>query len=235
MFRLATLRYNHQRHSNRKLDNEKTPEKPLYFYILYSHLIRSSVCEEHRDYKSALKFVALYMGGSSIQEDDEVSKRTLAQFHEWGTANSLLYQLLSGQQEVLPEYVEYIAPKSNEIFVALYHITIAANRYVWNIDHILERFDAYIPYRTNLTEFGIIHNQQIIANQYTRFLAELASYYLHNKRKEGINFILQSLESSARINNEGTVIKCVDLFGQHRHQADEKEKEQYKLQIGEYL
>ncbi|WP_060860812.1 helix-turn-helix domain-containing protein [Paenibacillus riograndensis] len=235
MFRLATLRYNLQRHSNRKLDNEKTPEKPLYFYILYSHLIRSSVCEEHRDYKSALKFVALYMDGSWIQEDDEVSKRTLAQFHEWGTANSLLYQLLSGQQEVLPEYVEYIAPKSNEIFVALYHITIAANRYGWNIDHILERFAAYIPYRTNLTEFGIIHNQQIIANQYTRFLAELASYYLHNKRKEGINFILQSLQSSARINNEGTVIKCVDLFGQHRHQADEKEKEQYKLQIGEYL
>lgn len=61
----------------------------------------------------------------------------------------------------------------------------------------------------------------------------MAFYYLHNKRKEGIRFILQSLESSARINNESLIIKCVDLFEQHRHLADEEEKEQYKLLIRE--
>ncbi|MNO17303.1 hypothetical protein D3C76_69990 [compost metagenome] len=232
MLRLATLRYNLQRHSNRKQSNEKNPDKPLYRYILYSHLMLSCVCEEHRDYKSALKFVALYMDGSWIQEDDEDAKRTLAQYQEWGTANSMLYRLMSGQHEVLPEYVEYIAPQKDEIFVALYNIIKSANLYDWNVDHILERFAAYIPYRTNLTEFGE-YNQQVMADQYARFLVELAAYYLHNNCNKGITLILQSLESSGRINNESNVIKCVDLFEQYRHQADEEEKRQYKLLIRE--
>lgn len=230
MLRLATLRYHLQQHSNRKQSNEKKPVKPLYRYIFYSHLMRATVYEENRDYKSALKFVANYMDGSWVQEDDEDAKRTVAQYQEWGTANTMLYGLMSGQHEILPEYVEYIAPQKNEIFVALYNIIISANRYDWNVDHILERFAAYIPYRTNLTEFGK-YNQQIMEDQYARFLVELAVYHLHNNRNKGISLILQSLESSARINNDSNVIKCVDLFEQHRHQTDEEEKEQYKLLI----
>ncbi|MCE3203473.1 helix-turn-helix domain-containing protein [Paenibacillus sonchi] len=232
MLHLATLRYDLQRHSNRKQSNEKNPEKPLCFYIFYSHLMRASVCEEHGDYKSALKFVALYTDASWIQKDDEEAKRTVVQFQEWGTANTLLYLVMSGQRDALSEYVEHISSQRNEIFVALYNILTSANRYDWNVDHILERFADYIPYRINLTEFGE-YNQQIMVDQHARFLVELASYNLHNNRMEGINFILQSLESSARINNESNIIKCIDLFEWHRHLADEAQKQQYKLLIRE--
>ncbi|MHA6533128.1 helix-turn-helix domain-containing protein [Paenibacillus sp. BAC0078] len=232
LLRLATLRYNLEQKSNRKQSSEKNPEKPLYRYILYSHLMRASVCEEYQDYKSALKFVALHMDASWILEDDENAKRTVAQYQEWGTANTMLYRVMSGQLEALTEYVEYVSSRKDEIFVALYNIIKSANNYNWNVDHILERFAAYIPYRTNFTEFGQ-YNKQIVADQYARFLVELAAYHLHNNRNEGIIFILQSLESSARINNESNVIKCVDLFEQYRHQANEEEKEQYKLLIRE--
>ncbi|WP_339302363.1 helix-turn-helix transcriptional regulator [Paenibacillus sp. FSL H8-0259] len=235
MLQLATLRYNLQRQSDRRESNEKKTEKPLYFYILYAQLIRSTVCEELGDYNAALEWVSLYMDGSWIQENNEEVKRTVAQFQEWGIANRLLYRVMAGQYEGLSDYVEYISERPDEIFIALYNIILSANRYDWNVDYILERFASYIPYRTNLAEYGILHNKQVIANQYSRFLAELAVYYLYNKRKEGIRFILQSLESSARINNESNVIKCVDLFGQHRNQADEEENEQYKVQIGAYL
>ncbi|ETT45149.1 hypothetical protein C162_21468 [Paenibacillus sp. FSL R7-269] len=234
MQQLATIRYNLQRQSDRRESNEKKTEKPLYFYILYAQLIRSAVCKELGDYNSALDWVSLYMDGSWIQEDNEEVKRTMAQFQEWGTANRLLYQVLGGQHESLPEYVEYISHRPDEIFIALYNIILSANRYDWNVDYILERFASYIPYRKYSTEFGE-YNRQIMLDQHTKFLAELAAYYLHDNRKEGIKFILQSLESSARINNESNVIKCVDLFGQHRNQADEEENQQYKVQIGVYL
>ncbi|MHA6533127.1 helix-turn-helix domain-containing protein [Paenibacillus sp. BAC0078] len=215
MLRLATLRYNLQRNSKRRPDHEKVPEKPLYHYILYSHLIRASVCEEYKDYKSALKFVALYMDASWIQEDDENAKRTVAQFQEWGTANALQYRVMSGQHEALSEYVEYIFPRTNEIFIALYNIIISANLYDWNIDHILDRFSAYIPYRTNFTEFGE-YDRQILLDQYARFLAELAIYYIHNKHNEGISLIMQIFTSSPIINiNENIMNKCVDLLEQH--------------------
>ncbi|MEK3791682.1 helix-turn-helix transcriptional regulator [Paenibacillus sp. FSL R7-0204] len=235
MLQLATLRYNLQRQSNRRESDEKKTEKPLYFYILYAQLIRSTVCEELGDFNSALDWVSLYMDGNWIQENNEEVKRTVAQFQEWGTANRLLYRVMGGQYEALSDYVAYISDRPDEIFIALYNIILSANRYDWNVDSILERFAAYLPCRTNLAEYGILHNKQIITNQYTQFLAELAAYYLNNKRKEGIGFILQSLESSARINNESNVIKCVDLFGQHRNQANEEENEQYKVQIGAYL
>ncbi|MEK5030441.1 helix-turn-helix transcriptional regulator [Paenibacillus sp. FSL R7-0302] len=233
MLQLATLRYNLQRHSDRRESNEKKTENPLYFYILYAQLIRSTVCEELGDFNSALDWVSLYMDGSWIQEDDEEVKRIVAQFQEWGTANRLLYRVMGGQYEALSEYVEYISHRPDEIFIALYNIILSANRYDWNVDYILKRFASYIPYRTNLAEYGILHNKQVIASQYSRFLAEIAFYYLHNKRKEGIRFILQSMESSAKINNESNLLKCVDLFEQHRHLADEEEKEQYKLLIRE--
>ncbi|MEK4850312.1 helix-turn-helix transcriptional regulator [Paenibacillus sp. FSL H7-0756] len=235
MQQLATIRYNLQRQSNRRESNEKKTENPLYFYILYAQLIRSTVCEELGDFDSALDWVSLYMDGSWIQEDDEEVKRIVAQFQEWGTANRLLYRVMGGQYEALSEYVEFISERPDEIFIALHNIISSANRYDWNVDSILERFASYIPYRTDLAEYGVLHNKQIITNQYTQFLAELAANYLNNKRKEGIGFILQSLESSARINNESNVIKCVDLFGQHRNQANEEENEQYKVQIGAYL
>ncbi|ETT45147.1 hypothetical protein C162_21458 [Paenibacillus sp. FSL R7-269] len=234
MLQLATIRYNLQWQSNRRESNEKKTEKPLYFYILYAQLIRSTVCEELGDFNSALDWVSLYMDGSWIQEDNEEVKRTVAQFQEWGTANRLLYRVMAGQYEALSEYVEYISHRPDEIFIALYNIILSANRYDWNVDNILERFASYIPYRTYATAFGD-YNRQLMLDQHTQFLAELATYYLHDNRKEGIRLILQSLESSARINNESNVIKCVDLFGQHRNQANEEENEQYKVQIGAYL
>lgn len=230
MLHLATLRYNLQRQSNRRQSDEKKPEKPLCFYIYYSHLMRASICEEHRDYSSALKFVNLYMDTSWIYKNDNEAKRTVAQFQEWGRANTLLYQVMSGKQEILTEYIEHISSQKDEIFVALSNILTSANRYGWNVDHVLERFVDYIPYRTYSTEFGK-YNQQIMSDQYIRFLVELAVYYLRNKQNEEFKFILKSLESADGIYNGRIASACVDLFEQYLYEAGQDELEQYKLLI----
>jgi transcriptional regulator with XRE-family HTH domain len=232
MLRLATLRYNFYLQSNRKQDNKKPPQRPLYLYILSAHLFLSSIRMEYGDYKSAIEHVPLYMDGSWIQDNDDEAQRTLAQFREWGTANIYLYRVLDGQLEVLADYMEYISTQPDEIFTAMYNIVKSANRYTWNIDHILERFSTYIPYRTYKSEFRE-YDQQIMADKHARFLAELAAYYLRNKRNEGISFVLQSLESSAKINNESIAITCVDLFEQYRYAAGEEDMEIYKLLIRE--
>ncbi|WP_238654697.1 transcriptional regulator [Paenibacillus piscarius] len=233
MHRLATLSYQHLHRSLRREKPDKPPVKPLFFYILYSYLMRASVCEEYGDYAAALSYVSMYMDRSWVLETGEETEVVLAQFREWGAANTMLYRMMSGDVQVLDEYVEYVAPHANEIFVALYNIMISANRFSWNVDHILSRFSSYIPYRTNLRDFGLLHNEQILADQYSTFLAELAVYYLHNHRREGIEFILQSLDSAAKIKSESIIIKCVNLFEQHRHLASGAETEQYKLLIGE--
>lgn len=229
---LATLRYNLHHRSKRKEEHKRTPRSPLYVYILRAHLFLSSVCMEYGDYKAAIERVPQYTDGGWIREEDDEAKRIIAQFREWGTANIYLYRLLDGQIEVLDDYVEYISTKAEEIFTAIYNIVKSANRYGWNIDPILERFSDHIPYRTYTSEFGE-YNQQVMVDKHTRFLAELAAYYLHRDRTEGITFILQSLESSAKINNESVVITCVDLFEQYRYAAGNDEIERYKLLIRE--
>ncbi|ETT64373.1 hypothetical protein C173_21246 [Paenibacillus sp. FSL R7-277] len=230
MLELATLRYNLQLRSKRKPDNERSPSSPLYLYILRSHLFLSSVCMEYGDYKSAIERVSLYTDVPWIQETNDEKERILAQFKEWGRANIYLYRILDGQLEVLNNYVEFISTQPDEIFTAMYNIVKSANRYNWNIDHILERFSSYIPYRTYNSEFGE-YNQQVMADKHARFLAELAAYYLHNKYYEKFTNVLRSLESSAKINNESIAITCVDLFEQYRYTAGEEEMEKYKLLI----
>ncbi|WP_251037518.1 helix-turn-helix domain-containing protein [Paenibacillus albidus] len=232
LYRRASIQYGLWHCSDCKSSSGRMPTRPLCYYILYSHLLRSVVYEEQGDYIQALEIVSLYADGSWIREDTEEVKRTVKQFQEWATANTYLYRLMAGQQEVLPEYVEYISTQPNEIFTALYKIIQSANQYHWNVDHILERFSTYIPYRIHRTEFGD-YNQQIMADQHARFLSELAAYYLHNNRYGGIDFILQSLEFSAKINNESIVIQCVDLFEQYRYAAEEEEQKKYKLLIRE--
>ncbi|MEK3682182.1 helix-turn-helix domain-containing protein [Paenibacillus sp. FSL R10-2736] len=230
LLRLATIQYDYLGHSKRTNVPEKKAIYPVYYYILYSHLMRSCACVEWEDYDNALNLIKLYIDGSWIREDSEETRKILAQFKEWGQANTYLYRLLAGQQEVIPEYVEYISTQSNEIFMALYRIIQSANRYLWNVDHVLDRFSNYVLNKTDLKELGT-HNPQVIADQYARFLIELATYYLDNNRSGGVKLILLSLESSTKINSESIVMKCVDLFEQHRHEAEKEEKEQYKLLI----
>ncbi|WNS46277.1 transcriptional regulator [Paenibacillus sp. MMS20-IR301] len=232
MHRLAALSYNHLHRSDRKERKEKSPEKPLYFYILYSHLMRSSVQEEYGNYPEALRLIPLYMDGSWIQEDNEEVQRTLNQFNLWGTANEYLYRVMAGEQAILQEYVEYISAHEGQIFTAVYNIIKSANRYAWNIDDILERFSAYVPSGPDHSLFGN-YTSQIMANQHARFLTELAAYYLSQNHPDGIKVILTGLESSVKINNESLIIKCVDLFEQHRHQASQHEKVSYKNLIRE--
>ncbi|MHA6532650.1 helix-turn-helix domain-containing protein [Paenibacillus sp. BAC0078] len=235
LLRLATIRYDLLCNSERQFNSGRTPDRPLYFYILYAHLMRSNVHKECGEYKSALELIPLYTDGSWIKENDEEAQRTKVQFLEWGKANTYLYRLLEGQAEVLDEYVEYISSQPGEIFIALYNIIKSANLYHWKVDHILERFYAFIPltsYQTHETELGD-YNQQIMSDQYASFFRELAAYSLNNNRKEGIRYILESLESSVKINSESSIIMCVDLFEQYRHIAEEEEKKKYKSLIRE--
>lgn len=229
LLRIATIQYD--LYCNPKYKGAvNSGERPLCFYILYAHLMRSNAYEECGDYKAALEIVPLYTDVNWIHEENEETKRTVAQFQEWGKANTYLYRLLDGQVEALTDYVDYISTQQGEIFTALYYIVKSANLYNWNIDYILERFSDYTPYRLQLTEFGV-YNHQIKADQHARFLVELGVYYLRNKRSEGIRYILQSLESSSKINNESIIFKCVDLFEQNRHIAGEDEQRQYKILI----
>ncbi|ASA26192.1 hypothetical protein B9T62_05290 [Paenibacillus donghaensis] len=235
MHRVATIQYELQ---NSELSDKDCRRKgrPLYYYILYACLARSKASEECGDYKRALEFVALYSNGESwVQEKTEESRRIIAQFSEWAIANTYLYRLMSGDVEVIDEYGNYIASQEDEIFVAIRFMVQAANRYGCNIDSILERFSAYIPYQSDKTDFGE-YKLAILQEGYAQFLSDLAVYRLNQNQDYAIKYILKSLELSIRINSSKNIITCMSLFEQYRDRADlETKKEFKKLSKGVHL
>ncbi|WP_373865036.1 helix-turn-helix domain-containing protein [Paenibacillus amylolyticus] len=230
MHRIATIQYDLQRRSERSEGVQKRTERPLYYYILYAYLARSTASEECGDYKRALEFVSLYAGGESwIQEKDEEAKRILGQFSEWAVANTFLYRLMSGEVDVLHEYANYIASQEDEIFIAVWHMVQAANLYGLNIDSILERFAAYIPYQSDKTEFGE-YNPTILKESYAQFLGDLAVYRFDASKDAdtAIKLVLEGLNLSIIINSSKNIITCMTLFEQYRDCADIEAKEKFK-------
>ncbi|WP_342476288.1 helix-turn-helix transcriptional regulator [Paenibacillus sp. FSL H7-0350] len=206
LLRVATVQYELHGQVHRKHSSNQFNKKPLYTYILYAQLMRSCVYEELGDYKTALDMVPQYLDHSWIREDDEEARRIKAQYIEWGTANTYLYRLMDGQIEVLEEYIEYISTSENEIFMALFKIVQLANQYKWDVDHVIQRFADYIPYRKVYSIFGE-HNKFIHEKNYTQFCSELATYYLSRKRYKGDDVIMQSVDLSAKLDSEQQVIR----------------------------
>ncbi|MFC6648137.1 helix-turn-helix domain-containing protein [Paenibacillus rhizoplanae] len=206
ILRVAANLYDLHKESNRKPNNGQVHKRPLYAYVLYAQLLRAYVLEECGDHKAALEIIPLYMDGNWIREDNEEVRRIIAQYQDWGRANTYLNRLMDGQFEVLGEYVEYISTRENEIFIALFRIVQAANRYNWNVDNVLQRFSGYIRHRKYSSIFGE-RNNQMMSDQHKQFCSELATYYLSRNRYKGDEVSMQGVDLSAKLDSEHHVIR----------------------------
>ncbi|GIO38317.1 hypothetical protein J41TS12_31780 [Paenibacillus antibioticophila] len=210
---LASSLYHLQGESRRLEESLDQAAQPLYYYILYAYLARATVHEHYGDYNKALEFVSLYADSESwIREKDEIAERTISQFKEWANINSLLYRLMSGELEVIEEYISHVAAHEDEIFIAMCHIIQVANMHRVNIDDILEKFSLYIPYKAEDIIAGA-YQQDIIKEAHARFYKDLAVYFFNQKQNftKALEYLLASLELSIKINSEKNILVCFYL------------------------
>ncbi|UNK19474.1 helix-turn-helix transcriptional regulator [Paenibacillus sp. N3/727] len=234
MGRKALIQYNYKYEMARRSDQHREPKHPLFLYIVYSHLMRAAVCDEHGDYEQALKYVTLYSDMSWVREDTEEAQQLIEKFKMWATANTYLYHLMMGKIEVLQEYVAFIESQENEIIHAVTRILQSANRFDFNIDDILQKFELQITmYIDKKTKTRAI-THQVEADRYTFILTELASYYLSKEKYEdGIKCVLIGLESAIEIHNDDAILKYVRLFELFRHAASKEAQHRYHILISE--
>ena len=155
------------------------------------------------------------------------------QFQEWAVANRYIYQLMAGQFEVLPDYLDYISTKENEIFPALCDIVKAALQYHQNIDHVLRDYQSYFVYQEQSNRIGKV-SRQVTDDRYLRLLLDLGAYYLRkNDYHLGIRFVLDSLKFAIEISSGRGMLRGVGLFEQYREFAPETAKQEYKMIISE--
>ncbi|MDQ0173787.1 transcriptional regulator [Paenibacillus tundrae] len=227
MYRLASIQYELSLRPKRKTAEYKKPVRPFYFYMLYARLLQGAAYEQYEDYEKAIEYAKLYANAEEwIDDSSEEAKVITIQFNDYSTANQLLYQLLAGNISILSDYVEYIASKPDEVFSGLCQIVKVANKFDVNIDDILERFQEHIPYKTYNSAFGE-YNKPIKAEEYASFLTELGKYYLHHRRSQGIDTLLEGLEFAENISSDSNTIKCLKVFSQHRDWEDEDKRKRF--------
>ncbi|UQZ37609.1 transcriptional regulator [Paenibacillus sp. PK3_47] len=225
MGRKASIQYQNRNQARRK--PLKEPQEPLFFYILYADLLRAAVCHVQGDYGQAIRYAARYSETDWIREDSETAQQMKQQFREWAAANTYLHRLMAGQAEVLPEFAEYIAGRADEILPGLILILQAANRYNFNADEIISRFQN-APDVEEQAKDGIL-NLYVAGGRHNLLLCELAAYYLNSGRPDqGIAYTLRALESSVEAGSGSSILRCVGWFEEFRHLAGAAEQETYK-------
>ncbi|KKO54316.1 DNA-binding protein [Paenibacillus sp. DMB20] len=228
MGRIARMLYAQKHDQNRSNRKHTQPAKPLFGYILYSDLLLGSIAADNDDYDQAQYYLSRYEDQSWIIETDERAEETKAQFRDWAKGNRLLYQLMKGNTDVLEPYVEYISSRENEILRALFKIIQAAKIHHFEIDTYLERFEGLI--REHLHRGGTVGSYpgHLIDDRFANFLTDIGEYYLRrNNILKGIQYILDGLEVSYRINSSANIVRCCTTIEHFRHKFSHSVLQKY--------
>ncbi|MBE7896295.1 helix-turn-helix transcriptional regulator [Paenibacillus polymyxa] len=219
-------------HKNRECDEYKKLSRPLFVYISYADLLCAGVYEAQGDYNQALQYTYAYADLDWVKETDEDTKHWISLFQHWAQANVIVNKLLSGDMKVLNDYVEYIAASSDttdqDRVTQLLNIMMTANRYQIDVNDILQRFETDVNSLLQLPQFNDVYTQHVIPEQFARLGYELAYYYLHQGTyDDGFKYLMYSLVSYHRLNNETYFIKCLVLFERYRVYAVSETKAAY--------
>ncbi|WP_311283788.1 helix-turn-helix transcriptional regulator [Paenibacillus macerans] len=215
-----------------RLNGNKKPsetKKQNIFYVMYAYLMLGEARFYSGDYENALYYVSLYTDYSWVKNPNEDEKVVIHQFQECAEGNRYMYQIMSGKVEVLPEYEKYISTRENEIFIALCELIVAANRFDFNIDFILEKYKTYLNYQEQHNRVGKIF-EQYTKDRYLNLITGLGEYYLKKKDFDrGLRYALDSLDLAIKIRSGHGMLKSVELFGQYRSYASDEVNREYEL------
>jgi transcriptional regulator with XRE-family HTH domain len=225
----AKIQYNleQQRHHANK-DNSKKPNFPLFAYWAFSHLLRTQVCVERKDYEKGFQHIKKYADLSWVTDTDEETLKWKSKYEDWAVVNTYAVKLLSGDKSVLPNYVAYISSRKDEVLPALDNILEAANRHHFDVDVILKQFEGEIISFLEQKKVEGLYTQRFTTERYTHFSRELAIYLLRKGRfSDGFAFLFSCLERSAEANNKIQAIRCMRLFTHFKEHASAHTKAVY--------
>lgn len=204
-------------------------ERHFVVYYGQSYLLKGCALEKQGYYEQALTYISGYEDLSWFDSLDETGWREVEKFKMFADANRYNLHVLMGHFEVLPDYIAFLDKHPSELLPGLLTILEAANQYHYDIDHVLLR------YRETIHLFMIdsldhsFYTYTFTLDRHAYFFHKLALYSLnHARTEEGIDYLLQALNSSINANNKNLSIACAAWFEQVRHQAAPNQKEDYE-------
>ncbi|WP_188066645.1 helix-turn-helix domain-containing protein [Brevibacillus brevis] len=192
---------------NRKGEPLKT-ERHLVYYYGMGHLYKGAALEMQGLYEEAKQHVKGYADLGWFGLLDEVGRKDVERFKVWAKANSYTLEVLSGDTDVLEEYVDYLESLSTiDVLAGLNAIMKSANTYHFYVDEILERFASQIASFDQFTE-------AIGLDRHLRFRYQMAIYEFGKGRIErGIEETIYCLSLADLMNRHDETLTYIALFG----------------------
>ncbi|MFB5267696.1 DNA-binding protein [Paenibacillus enshidis] len=196
--------------------------KPLVSYYGYGHMMKGQALKKLQQYDQALVCIAEYAELGRFEGLDDHGREEVEYYRFKAKANLFEINMLSGQTEVLGDYVRFLQENPSEMLPGLTTIVEAAHKHGLNIDAILEQFSEQIR------EFG--HTEEAVKLAYYHsFLLELAKYQIgRDEQGAAAESILIVLEAAEKMKDHSKFRKCAALFEIIRDLASPAQRERYR-------
>jgi hypothetical protein len=215
--------------SRRRKNKRRLTAYPLFTYAAYANLLISSVYGTRKEYDKAINYLQKYMKIIEIENPTEEDQNIIDLFKKWGEGNQYVFRIMVGQKSMIFPYLGYLEKNPEEILTGLLNILEASNQYGYNIDHVLKKFEH--PINLFNTDFHNKdnYNYQMIDRGYRVFYYEMAKYQINQCNYSlGIDALLMCLDLSSSSKDDLMCVKCLDLYGEYRSEANETQMKKYK-------
>lgn len=197
-------------------------ERPLVYYIGFSHLMNGIGMQKRLRFKESREYVMKYKDLRWISSLNQAELEEVAYYESAATTNLYVLDLLEGKSEALPDYMNYLMNNPDQLLPCLITL-LEANRLTGlPIEDYLQGFNS------NIQNFDNSENS-INVSYYLTLMFELALYYNRERRvHEAIDALLQCFSICSRTGIEMYLKKYVALFENLRDQATAQQIASYK-------
>jgi len=199
-------------------------KRPLIFYFGYGFLAKSIVFQKYGLFDLAREYIAKYADlGSWYENPTDEDIEIIERFKGFAKANGYAVDLLSGKQEILNEYIDFIQENEEETLPGLITIFEAANLNKWIVD---EYYYNSIPEQLDtFSELEDLGNRVY----YVKLLNQLAIYNFNQRRYDvAINYILDYLEIGVTMDLDRGIITTIGMFENIRRIATKDQIVKYQ-------
>lgn len=176
----------------------KRLKRSVAFYFGYSMVAKGIALQKMGDYSAARDCIEKYSELGWISGLDDEGKEDVAHFRMIANANTYVLNLLEGNMEALPEYVQFIHnAEEEELLPGIITILESALKHNCNVDWALKEFEA------NLDALDGEYETEANIRYYIDHLYLMSLYHFNNGNiYNALNISLKGLRMSDKLRDD---------------------------------
>lgn len=202
--------------------SKKPLKRSIAYYFGYSQCLKGIAHQKLGEFPEARKCISQYADLSWIKALDEKGFAEIEYYKNIAIANAYVIDLLEGQVDVLPDYVEFIRNNAKEELLAgLITVLESSIKHNYSVDWVLDEFKGQVE------ELSSKEKREDV--RYYIDYIYLHAIYLYKRKKylDSINLILDIMILSVKLNDGTGFRKIVAFYEIIRSHASSSQQEKH--------